>query len=120
MPLSEQEQRCVGLTRSYLEEHYGGSWSIQQYLDDLNLSEPTPEMVLSSGEKTAAVEVKHPTGDSTYQEHISSPLPNEKLLVPSCGDSYYLCPPVDSRLPMPAKLRRVVKREIERWPQCWA
>ncbi|MBN2186259.1 MAG: hypothetical protein JW732_02275 [Dehalococcoidia bacterium] len=69
---------------------------------------------MSSGEKTAAVEVKHPTGDSTYQEHVSSLLSNEKFLVPSCGGSYYLCPPVDFRLPIPAKLRRVVKREIER------
>jgi len=114
MPLSEQEQRCVGFTCRYLEEHYGGTWSIQQYLDDLNLSEPTPEVVVSNGEKTAAIEVKRLTGDSTYQEYIASLLSNEKFLVPSCGGSYYLCPPVDFRLPMSAKLRQFVKREIER------
>ena len=114
MPLSEQEQRCVAFACSYLEEHYGGNWSIQQYLDDLNLSEPTPEVIVSNGEKTAAVEVKRLTGDSTYQEYVASLRSNEKFLVPSCGGSYYLNPAVDFRLPMPTDLRRLVKREIER------
>jgi hypothetical protein len=114
MSLSAQEQRCVTFACRYLEEHYGGSWSIQQCLDDLNLSEPTPEVIVSNGQKTAAIEVKRLTGDLTYQEYIASLLSNEKVLVPSCGGSYYLCPPVDFRLPMPANLRKLVKREIER------
>ena len=114
MPLSEQERRCVDFACRYLEEHYGGSWSIQQYLDDLNLPEPTPEVIVSNGERTAAVEVKRLTGDSTHQEYVASLLSNEKFLLPSCGGSYYLNPAVDFRLPMFADLRRVVKREIER------
>lgn len=114
MPLSEQERRCVDFACRYLEEHYGGNWSIQQYLDDLNLPEPTPEVIVSNGEKTAAVEVKRLTGDSAHQEYVASLLSNEKFLVPSCGGSYYLNPAVDFRLPMPADLRRFVKREIER------
>ena len=117
MPLSEQEQRCVGFTCRYLKEHYGGSWSIQKYLDDLNLSEPTPEVVVSNGEKTAAVEVKRLTGDSTYQEHIASLLSNEKRLVPSCGGSYYLCPAVDFRLPTCGSSSSA---RLSVWPQCWA
>lgn len=114
MPLSEQEQRCVAFACHYLEEHYGGSWSIKENLDDLKLSEPTPEVIVSNGEKTAAVEVKRLTGDSTYQDYIAYLRNNERFLVPSCGGSYYLCPAVDFRLPMPTDLRRLVKREIER------
>lgn len=114
MPLSEQEHRCVDFACRYLQEHYGSSWSIQQYLDDLYPSEPTPEVIVSNGEKTAAVEVKRLTGDSTHQDYIAYLRNNEKFLVPSCGGSYYLCPAVDFRLPMPAGLRRLVKREIER------
>lgn len=114
MPLSEQEQRCVAFACRYLEEHYGGSWSIQQYLDDLNPSEPTPEVIVSNGAKTAAVEVKRLTGDAMHQEYVASLRSNEKFLVPSCGGSYYLNPAVDFRLPMPPGLRRLVKREIER------
>jgi len=114
MPLSEQERRCIEFACRDLEKHYGGSWSIQQYLDDINLPEPTPEVIVGNSEKTAAVEVKRLIGDSTYQEYIASLLSNQKFLVPSCGGSYYINPAVDFRLPMPADLRRVVKREIER------
>ena len=114
MPLTDQKKRCVDFTCRYLEEHYGGSWSIEQYLDDQNPSEPTPEVVLSNGEKTAAVEVKRLTGDSTQQEYLSALLSNDKYLVPTCGGSYYLVPPVNFRLPMSPQLRLLVKREIER------
>ena len=113
-PLSEQEQHCVDFACRYLEEYYGGIWSIQQYLDDLNLSEPTPEVILGNGTKTAAIEVKRLTGDAMHQEYVASLLSNEKFLVPSCAGSYYLSPAMDFRLPMPADLRRLVKREIER------
>jgi len=113
MPLSEQEQRCVAFACHYLEEHYGGSWSVKKNLDELNLSEPTPEVIVSNGEKTAAIEVKRLIGNSTYQEYIAYLRNNERFLVPSCGGSYYLCPPVDFRFPMSADLRRLVKREIE-------
>lgn len=114
MPLSEQERRCVASACHYLEEHYGGHWSIQKNLDDLNLPEPTPEVLASNGEKTAAVEVKRLIGDSAYQDYIAYLRNNERFLAPSCGGSYYLCPAVDFRLPMPTTLRQLVKREIER------
>ncbi|MHA1169646.1 MAG: hypothetical protein ACTSRU_17600, partial [Candidatus Hodarchaeales archaeon] len=83
-------------------------------MDGLSLPEPTPEVTVGNGKRTAAIEVKRLTGDSTYQEYIASLLSNQKFLVPSCGGSYYINPAVDFRLPMPANLRRVVKREIER------
>lgn len=114
MPLSEQERRCIEFACRDLEKRYGGIWSIQQYLDDLNLPEPTPEVIVGNSERTAAVEVKRLTGDSTYQEYVASLLSNQRSLVPSCGGSYYINPAVDFRLPMPADLRRAVKREIER------
>ena len=114
MPLSEQERRCVAFACRHLKDEYGGSWSIQQDLDDLYPSEPTPEVVVTNGEKSAAVEVKRLTGDSAYQEYVASLLSNERVLVPSCGGSYYLNPPVDFHLPMPTNLRRLVKREIDR------
>lgn len=114
MPLTDQEQRCVDFACRYLEQNYGGSWSIKQYLDDQNPSEPTPEVILSNGEKTAAVEVKRLTGDSTQQEYLAALLSNNKYLVPSCGGHYYLSPPLGYRLPMEPHLRREVKEEIER------
>ena len=114
MSLTEQEQRCVDFACDFLEERYGGTWSIAQYLDDQYPSEPTPEVILSNGEKTAAVEVKRLTGDSTQQEYLAALLSNNRFLVPSCGGYYYLNPPLGLRLPMPPSLRQLVLSEIER------
>lgn len=83
-------------------------------MDDLKLAEPTPEVIVTNTEKTAAVEVKRLIGDSTYQDYIAFLRNNERFLVPSCGGSYYICPAVDFRLPMAVDLRRLVKREIGR------
>jgi len=113
MPLTEQEKRCVNLACCYLSKHYGGNWSIQENLDDLELQEPTPEVIVGNGTKTAAVEVKLLI-DFPYRDYIAYLRSNEKHLKPPCGGSYYLCPALGFQLPMPADLRRLVKREIER------
>lgn len=114
MPLTDQEQQCIDFARDYLEKHYGGTWAITEFLDDQNHSEPTPEVILSNGDKTAAIEVKRLTGDSTWQEYLAALLSNDDYFVPSCGGHYYLSPPVDFRLPMQRPLRRLVQEEIER------
>ncbi len=113
MPLTEQEKRCVNLACRYLSEYYGDEWSIQENLDDLNLQEPTPEVIVGNGTKTAAVEVKLLI-DFPYRDYIAYLRSNEKRLKPPCGGSYYLCPALGFQLPMPADLQRLVKREIER------
>jgi hypothetical protein len=114
MPPSEQERRCIDLACRYLGGRYGGSWSIEEFLDDFNPSEPSPEVIVGNSQKRAAIEVKRLTGDAMQQEYVASLLSNDKFLTPSCGGSYYLNPPVDFRLPMDTALRRLVKREIER------
>jgi hypothetical protein len=114
MPLSDQESRCVELTCGYLSSTIGGSWTVESYPDELYPAEPTPEVIVTNGSLSAAVEVKQLTGDLISQEYLESLLSNEKFLVPSCGGYYILNPPVDFRLPMATKLRRHIKREIER------
>ncbi|RAL70560.1 hypothetical protein C1G86_0936 [Dehalococcoides mccartyi] len=113
MPLSEQEQRCVAFACRYLNEHYGGHWSIQKNLDDLKLSEPTPEVIVGNGIMTAAVEVKRVV-DFASRDYIAFLRNNERVLTPSCGGSYYLCPALGFSLPMSSSLQRLVKKEIER------
>ena len=69
MPLTEQEERCVNLACHYLSKHYGGNWSVQKNLDDLKFQEPTPEVIVGNGTKTAAVEVKRLI-DFPYRDYI--------------------------------------------------
>jgi hypothetical protein len=49
MPLSEQERRCVDLACRHLGEQHRGKWSIEEYLDDANPYEPSPEVIVGNG-----------------------------------------------------------------------
>ena len=64
VPLSDQETHCVQLTCEYLSSSVGGSWKVQSYPDELYPAEPTPEVIVTNGSVTAAIEVKRLTGDS--------------------------------------------------------
>jgi hypothetical protein len=114
MPLSEQEHHCVELACEFLSSAVGGRWAVESYPDDLNHTEPTPEVVVANGETTAAIEVKMMTGDLAQRKYRESLYSNERYLVPPCGGYYWLEPPVDLRLPINMVLRRQVKKEIER------
>jgi hypothetical protein len=114
MPLTEQETRCIGYACEFLSTAVGGRWNIERCLDGLNGSDPTPEVVVTNGETTAAIEVKRMFGDSAQQEYTQSLRSNERYLAPSCGGYYWIEPPIDLRLPLDDALRRQVKREIER------
>ena len=113
MPLSEQENHCVECACEFLSSAIGGRWNVASYLDELNPTEPTPEVVVTNGKITAAIEVKRMAGDSAQQEYTQSLLSNEKYLVPSCGGYYLLEPPIDLHPPIDIALRRQVKKEIE-------
>lgn len=114
MPLTDQESHCIDLACSHLAGLYGGIWRTTESLDEKYQSEPSPEVVVSNGTTTAAIEVKRLTGDSALQTYVESTLSLERYLAPSCGGYYALSPCVDFRLPMDPPLRRYVKREIER------
>ena len=114
MPLSDEETRCVDLACDYLAAELDGTWVVESNLDDLFPTDPSPEVIVTNGRGTAAIEVKRLTGDSIYQAYLESLLSNQRFLTPSCGGYYSLNPPVDLRLPMELSLRRRVKKEIER------
>ena len=114
MPLSEQETRCVECACEFLSSSFGGRWNIESYPDELYPTEPTPEVVITNGEMTAAIEVKEMAGGSAQQEYRESLYSNEKYLSPPCGGYYILIPPVDLRLRMNDTLREQVKSEIAR------
>ena len=114
MTLSEQEIRCIKCACKFLSSALGGNWNIESYLDEVNATEPTPEVVVTNGTTTAAIEVKRMAGDSAQQKYRESLYSNERYLIPSCGGYYLLNPPIDLRLPVDNVLRRQVKKEIER------
>ena len=114
MSLSEQESHCIKLTCDHLSSILGGKWAIDSILDELHNDEPTPEVLVTNGDISAAIEVKRLTGDSVSQDYYKYLLYCERHLVPSCGGYYTLTPPANFHLPMDIKLFKHIQREIER------
>lgn len=114
MPLAEQESRCVELACRHLAEANGGTWVISDDLDEQNPSEPSPEVRVTNGITTAAIEVKRIIGDEAYLTYRESFYSLVRYLTPSCGGNYILNPALDFRLPMEPGFRKHVRREIER------
>jgi hypothetical protein len=113
--LTDQEFRCIRLACEYLSSD-GSSWTLADgpTLDSLHPMEPTPEVIVSDGLRTAAIEVKRLTGEAGYQTYKESLLSLRRALAPSCGGDYFLSGPVNFHLPMEGRLRRILAREIER------
>ena len=114
MPLSEQENQCIERACEFLSSAIGGRWKIESHLDELYVNEPTPEVKVTNGETTAAIEVKWMAGSLAQQAYRQSLLSNKRRLVPSCGGYYYLQPPIDLHPPINNALYRQVKRDVER------
>jgi len=112
MPLTDQEKTCVDKACAFLAATVGGTWGIESYPTELFPQEKTPEVVVTNGTRTAAIEVKRLTGDVESREYRESLISNEKYLAPPCGGYYSLEPPVDFRLPLPSHLRRHLKKQI--------
>ena len=117
MPLSKQEHHCIKLTCNHLSSILGGNWEIATILDELYPNEPTPEVIVSNGDKSAVIEIKRLTGDAKDRAYKEYTLGNRRYLQPTCGGFYYVSPPDDLRLPLETSLRKHLKQEVERVAQ---
>jgi len=93
MTLSEQERRCIELACRDLKKCYGCNWSIQQYLDGLNLPKPTPEVTVGNGERTAAIEVKRLQVIQRIKSTLQASYQTRSSLCPLVADPTISIPP---------------------------
>ena len=115
MTLTEQELRCVERACAHLGAADGSSWRQVDgpTLDELHPQNASPEVIVTDGVRTAAIEVKRLTHQNfqqlgSYVEYLRS------RLAPSIGGHYWLAPPHDFKLPIDQRLIRHLKREIGR------
>jgi hypothetical protein len=113
MALTDQEARCVELACQYLDETYSGSWVVQEgpTLEELHRNDPVPEVLVTNGSLTAAIEVKR-VADKALTDHTGYTYSLKNYLAPACGGYYYLAPSTDIRLPLTDAVRRYLKHEI--------
>ncbi len=93
MAPTEQEERCVGLLCEHLSGNPGGEWRADEWLDDTDNSEPTPDAVLTNGLEYIAVEIKQLTDGETFHTNNWKYISLCKQLAPDSGGEFLLCTP---------------------------
>lgn len=96
----------------YLSAVEGGSWTIEPglTLDERFPNQKSPEVRVTDGTRTAAIEVKRVTSDQEYTQSWAS---LRRFLAPSFGGRYTLDLPEDFALPISKSLMRELRRGIE-------
>jgi hypothetical protein len=115
MPLSPDEQRCVLGACRLLARLRGGSWAIVEgaTLDDLHPDSKSPEVLVSNGTLSAAIEVTELRGGSVWNEHGVSWRTLQSVLRPRREGHFLLVPSDDFRLPISKAFVRQLKQQIE-------
>jgi hypothetical protein len=115
MPLTDQERRCVELAARYLADRRGGAWPVPEgpTVAELDSSEPSPEVVITNGFLTAAVEVKE-VRDAPFTEYRRYLLSLNEFLKPTAGGYHRLDPAPGVYLPLDRLFKKQLRREVER------
>ncbi len=90
MAPTEQEERCAALLCEHLSGNPGGKWRVDVWLDDLNTSEPTPDVVLTNGVDCIAVEIKQLTDGEVFHTNYWNYKSLCERLTPESGGEFAL------------------------------
>jgi len=114
--LSAQEFRCLEAVALHLGERLGGVWIVESEntLDQQNQNRRSPETILRSDKRTAAVEVKRLPGSPHLLRYSEAMQSLRRHLAPPCGGTYYLRTPHRAHVPFDKRLRRMARREVAR------
>lgn len=87
---------------------------IKRRLDEEILDRPTPEVIVTNDQMTAAIEVKQLQGDETFQRYLEYQRSNERALAGTITGYYSLGPPAGTDFDIKPDLRRHLRKEIDR------
>ena len=113
MAPTEQEERCAALLCEDLSGNAGGKWRVDEWLDDLNTSEPTPDVVLTNGVDDIAIEIKQLTDGAALDCHDRETQSLYRKLAPKTGGEFELIPPSGIWRRFDPKLIRQLKSRID-------
>ena len=118
MAPSDQEIRCASTLCGYLCESTGHRWAIKCWLDEQYPNEKSPDVLLSDGRKSMAVEIKQLTDGPTFHQYRLEQHSLYSRLSPDRGRSYHLRPVLVGRTGLPGSWVPRVKNAIaEQAPQ---
>jgi hypothetical protein len=113
MTLTAQESRCIELACAHLGQVYGGTWRKTRELDQEHPSIASPEVEVSNGSATAAIEVKGLTVAELEGYHSWKPS-LERYLAPPCPGHFFLMTCSYVTLPMGKPLKQHLRQEVAR------
>lgn len=109
---TEQELRCAELLRLHLGEASGGEWQ-ETWLDAENPSQPSPDVLLTDGAESFAVEIKQLTDGETIHAHNQAIDSLRGSLAPQGGGTFYLSGPRGITPPLDRALVKELRTAIE-------
>ena len=112
MAPTEQEERCVVLLCKHLSGNPGGEWRVDEWLDDTDNSEPTPDAVLTNGLEYLAVEIKQLTDGETFHTNNWKYISLRQQLAPESGGEFALFTPTVIGWSFDKKLISQLKRKL--------
>ena len=112
MPPSEQEQRCAELVCEHLGQTLDGQWEPSKWLDDESPSMRSPDVLLSDGTSTMALEIKQLTDGEEFQSYSDAHRSLSGSLTPPTGGRFYLIPPLGTHLPLDRELAQRLRPRV--------
>ena len=112
MPPSDQERRCADVICDSLNEATRREWTVEAWLDDEHPNESSPDVLLTDGTESIAIEIKQLTDGNVFHEHDQYMQSLHRRLASDRDRSYFLTPAPTARLPFPRAWLPRIKRVI--------
>ena len=111
--LDARELECIDLACAHVGEVRGGTWRVTRELDSENPSTASPEVEVSNGTSTAAIEVKGLTVAELQRYNDWKPS-LERYLAPPCPGQFFLVPCSHFTLPVEKPMMRHLRKQVAR------
>ncbi len=112
MPPSDQERRCADAICGSLNEATHQTWTVARWLDDEYPNESSPDVLLTDGNETIAIEIKRLTDGRIFHKHDRYVQSLHRRLAPDRDRSHFLLPAPTTRLPLPIAWLSRIKKAI--------
>ncbi len=112
MPPSDQERRCADAICGSLNEATHQAWTVARWLDDEYPNESSPDVQLTDGNETIAIEIKRLTDGRIFHRHDRHVQSLHRRLAPDRDRSYFLILAPTARLPFPGAWLPRIKKAI--------
>ncbi len=112
MPSSRHERQCIQAICQHLQRTLGDGWEVDRWLDDEYPNQRSPDVLLTDGSNSIAIEIKRLTDGDTFHEYEEALQSLYQGLAPDRDRNFTLLPPPSIRLPLGRALVRKLRPRV--------